>query len=699
MKRLLIANRGEIARRVIHTARRMGIVSIAVYSEVDQLALFVSEADEAYPLQGMTPKETYLDYHKILQLCLKHRIDAVHPGYGFLSENEAFASLCEKNGIIFVGPPASVIKAMGDKASAKALMDEAGVPLVPGYHGDRQEHDFLSTEASRIGYPVLIKAVAGGGGKGMRAVYRPEEFNLALDASKREAQNAFGNDVMLIEKLIEQPRHIEVQLFFDRQGHGVYLFDRDCSIQRRHQKVIEEAPAPGLTDETRLRMGEAALSCGQKINYEGAGTVEFLVDKHENFYFMEMNTRLQVEHPVTELITGVDLVEWQLRIARGEPLPLAQDQLLVTGHAVEARLYAEDPHHDFLPSIGHLKLVCFPVSGTVNFSGARNSNREAFLRIDSGVQSGDEISVHYDPMIAKTISWAPTRHQAIQHLAESLKHCFIAGVETNTEYLISLLEHPRFGTGEFSTNFISDQAENLQLEACLNNSDRAAVAAIIWQQKSLQVQQSAYDPHPDSPWNQADLWSLNLHRSCLLEYWWQNKTQEADLRQPEWLVPLYSGRFSLLSNEQPCEVQFTFCAGRHLRLTVNGVHSQHQFVVSESMLTVFNQGRKLTFELPGDSTLVKHHGEHSETALTAPMGGTIVKINCEEGQKVKRGETLLVMEAMKMEHTLKAADEGTITKLLCREKDTVSTKQLLIEFEPYTSPSGQNQGQDVGELS
>ncbi|WP_020408180.1 acetyl/propionyl/methylcrotonyl-CoA carboxylase subunit alpha [Hahella ganghwensis] len=690
MKRLLAANRGEIALRVMMTARKMGITTIAIYSDIDRDAPFVNFADEAYPLSGTSPTDTYLNQDKIFDLCRLHMIDAVHPGYGFLSENAVFAQRCEDHGISFIGPLASSISAMGDKAAAKRLMEEAGVPLVPGYHGDNQDIAALRQEAAKIGFPVLIKASAGGGGKGMRAVETSAEFEDSLQAAKREAQNAFGDDKVLLEKLILQPRHVEVQVFFDQKGNGVYLFDRDCSIQRRHQKVIEEAPAPNLSTETRKSMGEAALDCGRKIRYRGAGTVEFLLDEQENFYFMEMNTRLQVEHPVTELVTGQDLVEWQIRVARGEDLPLTQDQLKLSGHAVEVRLYAESPTNNFLPSIGRLTKVTFP-EPHLRFNQPDHA-ADKFLRIDSGIATGCEISQHYDPMIAKVITWATDRRQAILHLAEQLKHTLITGVESNNGFLVKALEHSDFLDGKLSTKFITENEQDLLPDESVSLPLISTATALYWNRVASRLSSSRYEDHESSPWNSAELWSLYGTRSNAFEFWLNGKEINVRLTSPRTYSDS-SGAFELSFEGHKCEIDYHILDDDTLATRVDGKLREYHYFIDNNQIVVFIDGHGVTIELPNDSSLVQHHGDHAEGTLTAPMGGTIIKVLCEEGQQVEKDQPLLVMEAMKMEHTIKAPDQGRVHKLLCKEKDTVSSQQLLIELQTLDEQEPSNNKQ------
>ncbi|MEO8123461.1 MAG: acetyl/propionyl/methylcrotonyl-CoA carboxylase subunit alpha, partial [Burkholderiales bacterium] len=440
-KKILIANRGEIACRVIKTARNMGVATVAVYSEADANARHVRMADEAVLIGPPAASESYLVGERILEVAKQTGAEAIHPGYGFLSENAEFAEACEKAGIVFIGPPASAIRAMGLKSASKALMEKAGVPLTPGYHGDNQDSSFLAKQAEAIGYPVLIKASAGGGGKGMRRVDAAADFEAALVSCKREARNSFGDDDVLVEKYILQPRHIEIQVFGDTHGNCVYLFERDCSVQRRHQKVLEEAPAPGMTPDRRAAMGQAAVDAAKAVGYVGAGTVEFIATQDGGFYFMEMNTRLQVEHPVTEMITGLDLVEWQLRVASGEPLPLRQEQLEINGHALEARIYAEDPDRGFLPSTGRL----------VHLSPPPETDH---VRVDTGVEQGDEITPYYDPMIAKLIVWGADRRQALARMRQALAQYRIVGVSNNVDFLARLVAVPSFANAQLDTSLI-----------------------------------------------------------------------------------------------------------------------------------------------------------------------------------------------------------------------------------------------------
>jgi 3-methylcrotonyl-CoA carboxylase alpha subunit len=495
--KVLIANRGEIACRVMLTARKMGLSTVAVYSDADRDALHVAMADEAVNIGPAPPRESYLDGAKIVEACKATGAEAVHPGYGFLSENADFARLCLENGIVFVGPPPCAIEAMGSKSAAKSIMEKAGVPLVPGYHEADQSPDRLGRAALEIGYPVLLKAVAGGGGKGMRMVSATTEFEEALAAARREAASSFGNDDMLVEKYLPRPRHVEVQVFCDRHGHAVYLFERDCSVQRRHQKVIEEAPAPGMTPELRQRMGEAAVLAARAIDYEGAGTVEFLLDEDGAFYFMEMNTRLQVEHPVTEMITGQDLVEWQFRVASAEPLPLRQDQLEISGHAFEARIYAEDPDNGFLPATGLLTHLQPP----------RESRH---VRVDTGVLQGDEVSVYYDPMIAKLVTWDENRERALARLARALSEYRISGLSTNVSFLYNLATSRPFIDADLNTHFIEQHHELLfhtSDEAHVKDLPLASLYLLLRMEQSSHHRARGNEPAGHAYWSDCSEWN------------------------------------------------------------------------------------------------------------------------------------------------------------------------------------------------
>ena len=627
--KILIANRGEIACRIIKTARAMGVATVAVYSEADRNALHVQMADESVFIGPSPSTESYLLGDKIIQAALETGAEAIHPGYGFLSENAAFCRQCETNNLVFIGPPVESILAMGSKSAAKTIMADAGVPLVPGYHGEDQSPELILQAANNMGYPVLLKAAAGGGGKGMRAVYTEEEFDQALEAAKREARNSFNDDIMLVEKYLLKPRHVEIQVFCDSQGNGVYLFERDCSVQRRHQKVIEEAPAPGMSEALRQKMGEAAIKAAQAINYQGAGTVEFLLDAQGQFYFMEMNTRLQVEHPVTEMISGQDLVEWQLRVASGEPLPCSQEQLQINGHAFEARIYAEDPENDFLPATGRLNILRPPLE---------NAN----VRVDTGVVEGDEVSIYYDPMIAKLVVWDLDRDRALQRLTEALSNYRIDGLTTNIGFLYNLATSQAFKNGDVDTGFIEEHHQEIFR---LRDTDTdygaplaaAAINSLRQQQAQVRAQQSG---EPNSPWHLVNHWGLPPSQ---LQLRLQNK------------------ELSLSPDSQ------TDLTGTKLVVTESGF----------DLFTAkgFFQGSEIGPDLGLDSE------EGAASSLRAPMNGTLVSTMVEVGAKVHKGDTLLVMEAMKMEHSIEAPSDGLVTEFYFQAGDLVDGGAELLSFE------------------
>ena len=627
--KILIANRGEIACRIIKTARAMGVATVAVYSEADRNALHVQMADESVFIGPSPSTESYLLGDNIIQAALETGAEAIHPGYGFLSENAAFCRQCETNNLVFIGPPVESILAMGSKSAAKTIMADAGVPLVPGYHGEDQSPELILQAANNMGYPVLLKAAAGGGGKGMRAVYTEEEFDQALEAAKREARNSFNDDIMLVEKYLLKPRHVEIQVFCDSQGNGVYLFERDCSVQRRHQKVIEEAPAPGMSEALRQKMGEAAIKAAQAINYQGAGTVEFLLDAQGQFYFMEMNTRLQVEHPVTEMISGQDLVEWQLRVASGEPLPCSQEQLQINGHAFEARIYAEDPENDFLPATGRLNILRPPLE---------NAN----VRVDTGVVEGDEVSIYYDPMIAKLVVWDLDRDRALQRLTEALSNYRIDGLTTNIGFLYNLATSQAFKNGDVDTGFIEEHHQEIFR---LRDTDTdygaplaaAAINSLRQQQAQVRAQQSG---EPNSPWHLVNHWGLPPSQ---LQLRLQNK------------------ELSLSPDSQ------TDLTGTKLVVTESGF----------DLFTAkgFFQGSEIGPDLGLDSE------EGAASSLRAPMNGTLVSTMVEVGAKVHKGDTLLVMEAMKMEHSIEAPSDGLVTEFYFQAGDLVDGGAELLSFE------------------
>ncbi|WP_437882778.1 acetyl/propionyl/methylcrotonyl-CoA carboxylase subunit alpha [Pseudomonas sp. LRF_L74] len=638
---LLIANRGEIACRIIRTARAMGLRSVAVHSAIDLNARHVREADLAIDLGGAKPAESYLVIDKIIAAARASGAQAVHPGYGFLSENAAFARALEAAGLVFLGPPATAIDAMGSKSAAKALMEAAGVPLVPGYHGAAQDVETFRAAAAHIGYPVLLKATAGGGGKGMKIVQAEAELAEALASAQREAQSSFGDARMLVEKYVLKPRHVEIQVFADQHGHCLYLHERDCSIQRRHQKVVEEAPAPGLSAELRRAMGEAAVKAAQAIGYVGAGTVEFLLDARGDFFFMEMNTRLQVEHPVTEAITGLDLVAWQIRVAQGEPLPITQAQVPLTGHAIEVRLYAEDTDNGFLPASGELSLYREPAAGPGR-------------RMDSGVAEGDSISPFYDPMLAKLIAWGDNREQARQRLLAMLEETLVSGFACNLGFLQRVLGHPAFAAAELDTGFIERHQAELLPPA-------SELPARFWQLAaegylhSLAPLQRADDPH--SPWAQTLGWRSAGVAQRMLSLSCAGQRRQVRLEGPP--TTRLDGQ-ALWFEEQGVR--------RSLRLLRQGdslyLHWQQQWrevQCHDPLGTVAND--------------LDHPG-----GLSAPMNGSIVQVLVEPGQAVEAGSVLVVLEAMKMEHSIRASQAGTVKALYCREGELVSEGTVLVEL-------------------
>ncbi len=660
--KILIANRGEIACRVIRTAKKMGIKTVAVYSDVDANAQHVKEADEAIALGGLTARDSYLLIDKVIAAAIATGAKAIHPGYGFLSENEAFAQACFDNDIEFIGPPVEAIRAMGLKSTSKAIMESADVPLTPGYHGQNQDANFLHQEADAIGYPVLIKASAGGGGKGMSLVENSVDFLSSLESCKREALSSFGNDDVLIEKYITRPRHIEVQVFGDKQGNYVHLFERDCSVQRRHQKVLEEAPAPNVPDHYLQQMRQAAINAARAVNYVGAGTVEFIAHQSGEFYFMEMNTRLQVEHPVTEMITGLDLVEWQLRVARGERLPLLQDEIQMNGHALEARIYAEDPYKDFLPAVGKITYLSYP------------ENLE-HVRVDSGIVQGDTISSYYDPMIAKLIVKGETRAEALQYMEEALAEFHVLGLRTNITFLHSLVKSPSFSNTQLDTGLIEREHDYLFGQAAKKPvmADVAASMRVIVNQ--LLVQENNVIK---APWNQVDAWRNNGYVTHHIGLKHDEDEVHSCVKQ------LTSNQFILDLAGQSYEIELLKKSESQLKIRCN----QHQFEVvalqDGQQVAVFMDGQQWLYEyLNPFAAQVEDVG--SSGNLQAPMPGTVVKVLVKAGDVVKQGDALLILEAMKMEHTIDAPEDGVIQEVCFDTGDLVSDGDELIIIESSTS--------------
>ena len=660
IKTLLIANRGEIACRIMRTARAMGINTVAVYSQTDAGAMHVQEADYAMPLEGETAADSYLVIDKIIAAAKASGADAIHPGYGFLSENAAFASACETAGLAFVGPPASAIEAMGSKAVAKDLMQRAGVPLLPGASGHEANLDQLRAVARDMGYPILLKAASGGGGKGMRAVTADAEFEASFLAAQREARSSFGDDLILVEKLLERPRHVEVQVFFDQHGEGVALFDRDCSTQRRFQKVVEEAPAPGLSDVTRVAMRNAALQAAKAIDYVGAGTIEFLVDENEGFYFMEMNTRLQVEHPVTEAITGTDLVAWQLKIASGEPLPCTQSDLQVKGHAIEVRLYAEDPGNDYLPSTGLVHRLKFPEASE-------------HVRIDAGIREGDAVSVHFDPMIAKIITWGEGRDAAAEVMQRVLQQVEVAGVATNLHLLQRVLASPAFRAEPLHTGLLGCLPES---EARLNQNDRAR---FIWVWETL-GRFGSPSQVTQAPWQVLDGFRPNLPEDI---HQWITVDGQVQILRGRWSSALDSRCFRVGGDEEDSQVYWLDEA-----LHCVGAFGHWQLSASERdnevWLSLTNSASVETAQI----TYQRVHpgaGRNRELAgdadLTAPMTGRVVQVSVSVGDTVHAGDVLVVLEAMKMEHAVRSGVAGQVMGVHCAPGDLIQGGVVLVEVE------------------
>ena len=640
---VLIANRGEIACRVMRTAKAMGLTTIAVHSATDSHARHVREADIAVNLGGSKASESYLQIDKLIAAAKASGAQAIHPGYGFLSENAGFARAVEQAGLIFLGPPAAAIDAMGSKSAAKSLMETAGVPLVPGYHGDAQDAATFREASARIGYPVLLKATAGGGGKGMKVVERDEELAEALASAQREAQSSFGDSRMLVEKYVLKPRHVEIQVFADQHGHCLYLNERDCSIQRRHQKVVEEAPAPGLTPQMRQAMGEAAVRAAQAIGYVGAGTVEFLLDARGDFFFMEMNTRLQVEHPVTEAITGLDLVAWQIRVAQGEPLPITQAEVPLNGHAIEVRLYAEDPANDFLPATGTLALY-------------RESSQGPGRRVDSGVAEGDEVSPFYDPMLGKLIAWGETREQARLRLLAMLDEFAIGGLRTNLAFLRRIIAHPAFAQAELDTGFIPRYQEDLlpAAEGLTEEFWQLAAQAYL---STAAVTIRSDDAH--SPWSTTRGLRLGgpsevtLHLACGAE-----------------------SRSMVMRSDSQQSVRLS---GEHLLIERDGVRRQTIAIRRADTLYLQWQGDVHAIRSVDPIAEVDVSQGH-QGGLTAPMNGSIVRVLVSVGEQVQVGTPLVVLEAMKMEHSIRANAAGTVAALHCAEGEMVKEGMVLVEL-------------------
>ena len=671
-QKILIANRGEIACRVAATARRLGLRTVAVYSDADANAKHVAACDEAVHIGGNAPRDSYLRGDRILEAARETGAQAIHPGYGFLSENEDFAQACAEAGLVFIGPPPAAIKAMGLKAESKQLMEKAGVPLVPGYHGADQDPALLRREAGRIGYPVLIKASAGGGGKGMRIVTKADEFDAALASCQREARNSFGDDAVLIERYVTRPRHIEIQVFADTQGSCVYLFERDCSVQRRHQKVLEEAPAPGMSEARRREMGAAAVAAAKAVGYVGAGTVEFIAEPTPEgdlrFFFMEMNTRLQVEHPVTEAITGLDLVEWQLRVAAGEPLPLTQDDLRIQGHAIEARICAENPDANFLPATGTLDVYRTPACrhferGVDAGVGAPS----APVRIDAGVREGDAISPHYDSMIAKLIVWGADRAQALARLDAALAQMHIVGVQTNVAFLRRVVTSRSFAQADLDTALIERERAALFDAAPL--ALEVAAAGVI--AHALAHEGAAEDA---DPWSKRDGWRLHGAAARRFDLEADGTHHVATLTRThrgEAVMAIGSRQWPFAASARGGTQHDVTLAGRRWPLSVYADGERIAVFAPEAMATLH------------EIDPIAHAGDAAGEGgrLTAPMPGKVVALLAKAGEAVKKGQPLAVMEAMKMEHTITAPRDGTVAEVLYAVGDQVLEGEELLRLE------------------
>ncbi|EPZ34764.1 Biotin carboxylase domain-containing protein [Rozella allomycis CSF55] len=660
--KVLIANRGEIAVRVIKTAKKLGIKTVSIYSEPDRDSMHVGMADNAYYVGKAPSKESYLNMDKIIEIAKLSGSQAIHPGYGFLSENAKFADALEKNNLTFIGPPSSAIRSMGSKSESKRIMMEAKVPVVPGYHGENQDPQFLKEQADLIGYPVLIKAVSGGGGKGMRIVESSEEFFDQLESSKRESLKSFNDDKVLVEKYLMQPRHVEVQIFGDKFGNVVHLFERDCSVQRRHQKIIEEAPAPNLSPEIRKKLGEQAVNAAKAVNYVGAGTVEFIMDSKTNeFYFMEMNTRLQVEHPISEMITGLDFVEWQFLIASGNPLPLKQEQIKLNGHAFEARIYAENPSNNFLPDTGILKYLQTP-------------KPDKDIRIETGVRQGDTVSVHYDPMIAKLAVHSSSRDSALSMLLKCLNEYRIVGMNTNIDFLKVIANHPEFRNGNVETGFIQAPMD------CHNFA--LATMSILLNESNDSTKNVKVINDPYSPYSSLKGCRFTTPYSRIFEYVDVDGIVTAYVTYDEGSINLKIVSPSKIESVYH-NVHASFNENNEILIFLDGVKHQVKVVPDKNKLHLYENNEHSIIEMAKKVQLHDNETNHTyNNSLDSPMPCKISYINVKKGQKVKKGQTLLVLEAMKMEHNIKSPFDGTVDEIFYNVGDMVEEKKRLIHILP-----------------
>jgi 3-methylcrotonyl-CoA carboxylase alpha subunit len=690
--RILIANRGEIACRIARTARRLGVRTVAVYSDADADALHVALCDEAYRIGPPPARESYLDAAALIAAARRSGAQAIHPGYGFLSENERFAQACAEAGIVFVGPPPAAIAAMGSKSAAKAIMSAAGVPVVPGYHGEDQDAALLAREAARIGYPVLVKATAGGGGKGMKVAGSRAEFAAALASAQREARASFGDDRVLIERYLSAPRHIEMQVFADTHGNVVHLFERDCSVQRRHQKVVEEAPAPGMDAVRRRAMGDAAIAACRAIGYVGAGTIEFIAEQDGTFYFMEMNTRLQVEHPVTEMITCLDLVEWQLRVAAGETLPQTQDEITMRGHAIEARIYAEDPDRDFLPSVG--RIAHWRMAKSSPDPVEREADREAYssgaayppsvrVRVDTGYREGDEVTAFYDPLLAKVIAWGEDRDRAREELLRALGACEITGVTTNLGFLERLLGHEAFAAARLDTGLIAAHRDAL-LAPAPATPRRALISAALAEYRAIEAATATaalQSADPYSPWHRTDAWwnGTGWHRITLA-------FDDGPMRHALDVRPRPDGWVAIAGEGLAVEARARVRGDAlHVETREPGAPEHHDghraSVVAEGDVRhVFVPGARVRL-VRVDALASAHEEDEHAGHLMAPMSGTVVAVLAQPGDEVEKGAALMVLEAMKMEHTIAAPATGRVVAVHFAVGDRVSEGADLVDLE------------------
>ncbi|MCP1726129.1 3-methylcrotonyl-CoA carboxylase alpha subunit [Natronospira proteinivora] len=657
-KKVLIANRGEIACRIMESCRALGVKTVAVYSDADAGARHVRMADEAVHIGPAAAAESYLKADRILEVARETGAEAVHPGYGFLSENTAFARACQKAGIVFIGPKPDSIDQMGSKSASKTIMEKAGVPVVPGYHGDDQSNDILISEAKKIGFPLMIKAVSGGGGKGMRVVREEKELQTALDGARREGKSSFGDDRVLLEKFIEQPRHIEFQVFGDSQGNVIHLFERECSLQRRYQKIVEETPSPALDDKLRAEMGEAAVNAAKAVDYINAGTVEFIMGADGGFYFMEMNTRLQVEHPVTEMTTGLDLVEWQLRVADGEPLPLEQDEIEQFGHAFEVRIYAEKVAEGFLPSVGTV-------------SGFDCPEEEDGVRLDTGVEAGDEISIHYDPMVAKLIVFDEDREQSLRLLRDTLARTAVFGLDTNLSLLRAIAADDRFSAGDMDTGMVDQRLDAWTTLPAPTPGVLAAAA--VYRQLELELDREDGDD-PISPWNQPDGWRVSGDGGLRV------RLAAAGEEQDIWLQSVGPEQWALSIGEESLAVALVDVEADALVLAIDGHAKRFDVLADGDDLQITEAG--VTHVLKRIDPYAAAGGAAADEAHPgSPMPGRIVAVHVKEGDRVEVGDPILVLEGMKMEFTVKAGVAGTVEKLKHGEGDMVEAEVPLVDIQ------------------